>query len=139
MVDAAKNKRDARPIYRNIHIAQILSYRLPWAGKVSILHRVSGALLFLMLPLLLYWFELSLLSEYTYADLINLITAPLAKIFLLLIVWAYLHHFCAGIRYLLLDLHIGVGRLPAQCSALLVLAVSLSLSAMFAARLFNFF
>jgi succinate dehydrogenase / fumarate reductase cytochrome b subunit len=138
MVDTEINKRKMRKRYRNIQITQIINYRLPWAGKVSILHRISGALLFLCLPGLLYLLELSLSSEAAYTRFTELLELPTIKLFILVLVWAYLHHFCAGIRYLLLDIHIGLQRQMAQRSAVTVLAVSLSLSALFAARLFHF-
>lgn len=138
MVDTEINKRNIRKRYRNIQITQILNYRLPWAGKVSILHRISGVLLFLCLPGLLYLLELSLSSEGSYVRFTELLELPIIKLSILGLAWAYLHHFCAGIRYLLLDVHIGLARQMAQRSALIVLAVSLSLSALFAARLFHF-
>lgn len=138
MVDTEINKRNIRKRYRNIQITQILNYRLPWAGKVSILHRISGILLFFCLPGLLYLLELSLSSEGSYIRFAELLELPIIKLFILGLAWAYLHHFCAGIRYLLLDVHIGLARQMAQRSALIVLAVSLSLSVLFAARLFHF-
>ena len=138
MVDTEINKRNIRKRYRNIQITQILNYRLPWAGKISILHRISGVLLFLCLPGLLYLLELSLSSEASYTRFVELLELPIIKLLILGLAWAYLHHFCAGIRYLLLDVHIGLARQVAQRSAVIVLAVSLSLSVLFAARLFHF-
>ncbi|MCC7006145.1 MAG: succinate dehydrogenase, cytochrome b556 subunit [Ottowia sp.] len=128
-----------RPVFRNIHVTQLMAYRLPWAGKVSILHRISGLLLFLMLPVVLYIFELSLTSELSYSHFTDLLAGTIAKVMVSVLVWAYLHHFCAGLRYLLLDVHIGVARLTAQQSAIAVLFTSLVLTALFVARLFNFF
>lgn len=138
MVDTKTNKRSTHKRYRNIGISQIINYHLPWAGKISILHRISGALLFLCLPGLLYLLELSLTSEASYTRFTALLELPMVKLLILALVWAYLHHFCAGIRYLLLDVHIGLARETAQRSALIVLAVSLSLTILFAARLFHF-
>lgn len=138
MVDTEINKRNIRKRYRNIQITQILNYRLPWAGKISILHRISGVLLFLCLPGLLYLLELSLSSEASYTRFAELLELPIIKLLILGLAWAYLHHFCAGIRYLLLDVHICLARQVAQRSAVIVLAVSLSLSVLFAARLFHF-
>ncbi len=68
MVDAPQDVKNAKPVYRNIGLAQLIQYRLPWAGKVSILHRISGAVLFLMLPFLLYLFDQSLASEMSYQN-----------------------------------------------------------------------
>ena len=101
--------RPPRPEYKNIGLGQILgSDRLPLAGKLSILHRVSGAGLFLLLPFLLYMFDLSITSEISFLTFTELIGSPLVKIILLGLIWAFLHHFCAGIRFLMLDLHRGI-------------------------------
>lgn len=127
-----------RPQFRNIGIAQIASYRLPLAGKLSILHRVSGALLFLCLPLvILPLFAASVASPESYAQVVQYAGNPLVKLILLALVWGYLHHFCAGIRYLVLDLHIGVDKVSAQKSAGVVFGVSLALTLVFALKLFG--
>ncbi|AUL99966.1 succinate dehydrogenase, cytochrome b556 subunit [Rhodocyclaceae bacterium] len=101
--------------------------RLPLPGFVSILHRISGAGLFLFLPFLLYLFDLSLAQD-SFASFSALVGNPLVKLILFGLLWAYLHHFCAGIRFLLLDLHVGVDLQPARQSARLVLIVSLALT-----------
>jgi succinate dehydrogenase / fumarate reductase cytochrome b subunit len=121
MSDMTMKKR--RPKYLNL--AEI---RLPLPGFVSILHRVSGAVLFLMLPLLLYLFSSSLGSPESFAAYKQVVANPLVKLILLGLLWAYLHHFCAGIRYLFLDLDKGVDLIPARRSAWAVLAVSLPLT-----------
>lgn len=129
-----------RPEYRNIHVTQILKYRLPLAGKLSILHRVSGAVLFLALPaILLPLFDLSLTSEYSFAEMKELVDNVFVKLVLLGLIWSYLHHFCAGIRYLVLDLHVGTEKYAAQKSAGIVFAISLSLTALFGLKLFGAF
>ncbi|KJJ94225.1 succinate dehydrogenase, partial [Burkholderiaceae bacterium 26] len=114
-------------------------YRLPWAGKVSILHRASGALMFLLLPFVLYLFEQSLTSEISFAKFTALLSNGFAKVVVLALIWAYLHHFCAGIRYLILDLHIGIDKASASKSAVSVLIVSLLLTVVFGAKLFGLF
>ncbi|HTT10831.1 MAG TPA: succinate dehydrogenase, cytochrome b556 subunit [Burkholderiaceae bacterium] len=126
-----------RPQFRNLGLAQIRTYRLPPAGIVSILHRVSGVLLFLALPLLLWLFELSLKTESTYERLRTTAGNVVVKLMLLALIWAILHHFVAGIRYLVLDLHIGIAKEPARKSALLVLAVSLPLALLVGLRMFG--
>jgi succinate dehydrogenase / fumarate reductase cytochrome b subunit len=126
-----------RPEFRNIHVTQIVRYRLPPAGIVSILHRVSGALLFLLLPLLLWIFELSLSSELSFARLQDLASHGWVRLVLLAVLWGFLHHLVAGIRYLVLDLHIGVDKAAANRSALVVLAVSLALTLVAGLRLFG--
>lgn len=99
--------------------------RLPLPGVVSILHRVSGALLFLALPFMLWLLQCSLRSPETYASLAEALQRPVSKIALLLLLWAFLHHFCAGIRYLLIDVEQGVALVQARASSKWVLAVSL--------------
>ncbi len=102
--------------------------RLPLPGFVSILHRVSGAGLFLMLPFLLMLFGKSLGSPESFAAYKEIVSNPLAKLLLWGLLWAYLHHFCAGIRFLLLDMHQGLDLPSARQSAKVVLGVSLTLT-----------
>lgn len=103
--------------------------RLPLAGYASILHRVSGAGMFLMLPLLIWLFELSLGSTAESAAMFTAVTGNvLVKLILLGLLWAFLHHFCMGIRILLIDVHVGVEKQQAHVSAIAVLAVSLFLT-----------
>ena len=113
-----------RPVYLNL-----VRIRLPLPGIVSILHRVSGAALYLIgLPLLLYGVQCSLASQETFDSFRAALSNPLAKIVLIGLVWAYLHHFCAGIRFLLLDVHQGIELKPARLSSVIVLVVSLALT-----------
>src|SRR5882757_8981918 len=114
----------ARPQFRNLSLGQLASYRLPPAGMVSILHRASGVLLFLMLPLLLWLFDISLRSEGTFERLRATSANVVVKLVLLAVIWALLHHLIAGIRYLALDLHLGIQKEPSRKSALLVFALS---------------
>src|SRR5271168_1756109 len=102
--------RDDRPEYRNIHIAQVIGYRLPLAGIVSIMHRISGAVLFLTLPFLLWIFHLSVTSETSYGRLAEMADHWYWRLVLAALAWGFLHHLCAGIRYLLLDLHYGTDK-----------------------------
>ncbi len=128
----------SRPQYRNVTVPQILSYRLPLAGKASILHRVSGALLFLCLPLVIVpIFGRSVASPETFAGLAEWTSNPLFKLVLLALIWGYLHHFCAGIRYLTLDLHMGSDKITAQKTAGVVFAVSLGLTVILGLKLFG--
>lgn len=128
-----------RPQFRNIGLAQVaFSYRLPLAGKLSILHRISGILLFLCLPLvILPLFAASVASPQTFAAVAAYAGNPIVKLVLLGLIWGYLHHFCAGIRYLLLDLHLGIDKLSAKKSAGVVFGVSLALTLVFALKLFG--
>lgn len=115
----------SRPVYLNL-----FKIRLPLPGVVSIMHRASGALLFLLLPLLLYALQLSLASEQGYAEVQAWFRLPLVKLFLIGVIWGYLHHFCMGLRYLALDFDIGVDLPQARFSAKLVLAVSIAATVM---------
>jgi succinate dehydrogenase / fumarate reductase cytochrome b subunit len=139
MVDAHQDVKKAKPVYRNIGLAQLIKYRLPWAGKVSILHRISGAALFLLLPFILYLFDQSLASELSFMQFQAFTDHFLVKLVCLGLIWSFLHHFCAGIRYLLLDLEFGVEKIAAQKSAIIVLIVSLALTAAVGAKLFGLF
>ncbi|MDD5403174.1 MAG: succinate dehydrogenase, cytochrome b556 subunit [Sulfuricella sp.] len=109
-----------RPVYLNL-----FRIRLPLPGLVSIMHRASGALLFLLLPLLLYALQSSLTSAQGFAEVQAWFRLPLVKLLLIGVAWAYLHHFCMGLRYLALDLDIGVDLPQARLSSWLVLAVSI--------------
>lgn len=109
--------------------------RLPLPGIVSILHRVSGVGLFLMLPFLLSLFGSSVGSPESYASYKAVVGNPLVKLLLLGLLWAYMHHFCAGIRFLLLDMHKGIELPAARNSARLVLVVSLTLTVLLGVKL----
>ena len=139
MVDAQQEVKSAKPVYRNIGLAQLIKYRLPWAGKVSILHRISGAALFLMLPFLLYLFDQSLASELSYQKFQAITGHFLVKLICLGLIWSFLHHFCAGIRYLLLDLEIGVEKADANLSAIVVFFLGLALTAIVGLKLFGLY
>jgi len=115
-----------RPKFLALH-----QIRLPLPGVVSIMHRISGALLFLVLPFLLWMLQYSLRSIETYTQLNEALHHPISKIFLLGIAWAFLHHFCAGIRYLAIDLQFASGLARARSSSKWVLAVSIALTASF--------
>jgi succinate dehydrogenase / fumarate reductase, cytochrome b subunit len=112
-----------RPIF--LHLMKI---RLPLPGIVSILHRITGLGLFLFLPLLLCLLSESLDSQTSFEAIRDWLANPLYKIILSGLIWAYLHHFCAGIRYLLLDLHCGIDLKSARASSMYVLLISLFLT-----------
>ncbi len=122
--------RTGRPVYLNL-----FRIRLPLPGFVSILHRASGALLFLALPALLYLFQLSLASPDSFAAWRECLARPPAKLFLIGLLWAYLHHFCAGLRFLALDMHWGTALPAARLTSGVVLGTSLSLTALLGALL----
>jgi len=102
--------------------------KLPLAGFVSILHRVSGLILFLALPLLLLMLQYSLRSIETYTQLMSVLAHPLLKLMLLGLLWAFLHHFCAGLRYLAIDLRYISNLAHARYSSKMVMGASLALT-----------
>jgi len=119
-----------RPRHLALHLI-----KLPLPGFVSILHRVSGLLLFFALPLLLLMLQCSLSSIETYTELMTVLAHPLAKLLLLGLLWAFLHHFCAGLRYLAVDLHWVRNLAQARSSSWVVMVVSLALTVLLGVRL----
>ena len=108
---------------------------LPLPGLVSIFHRVSGALLFLGLVWFLFLLDMSLSSESGFARFRVYVAHPLVKLALLALAWAYLHHFCAGIRYLFMDIDKGVNLGVTRKTSAAVFAASLALTALLGAKL----
>lgn len=135
MSEAAK----PRPQFRNIHVTQLVNYRLPLAGVVSILHRISGLLMFLFLPFLLYLLDNSLASNYSFDYIKQFSQSILVKLIIVALVWAYLHHFLAGFRHLAMDLHVGVDKNSGRKSSIVVFLISIPLAALVALRLFGVF
>ena len=135
-----------RPVYRNIHISQIVGYRLPPAGIVSILHRVSGAMLFLLLPFIVWLFDVSVTSEVSYERLTSAFVAGIGflpgwfiKLVALALIWGYLHHFIAGIRHLWMDMTHSVTKQQGHSSAIFTLAASVLLTVVLGAKLFGLY
>ena len=132
---ASASAKKIRPKYLSLP-AILFQIRLPVPGLVSILHRISGALL--VLPFAawaLYLLDSSLRSESGFEAIGSYLRLPLVKLGMLLFIWAYCHHLCAGIRFLLLDIEAGVELRPARISSFVVLIVSLALTAVLGARL----
>ena len=132
--------KKGRPEFRNIHITDITTkYRMPPSAIVSILHRVSGFGIFLMLPFLLYLLQESLHSEISYYHFGGIVDNAFTKIILLGLSWAYLHHFTAGVRHLFMDNHIALDKDASQKTARWVLVISLALTVLVALKLFGVF
>jgi succinate dehydrogenase cytochrome b subunit len=132
MANAAIKK--ARPKYLSL-AALLFEIRLPLPGWVSILHRVSGALLFVATLWLLFLLDRSLSSEAGFESVQRYASFPIVKAALLVLVWCYCHHFCAGIRFLFLDVHKGVDKATARLTSVVVIVAGLALTALFGARL----
>ena len=133
-----------RPVYRNIHVSQILAYRLPPAGIVSILHRISGALMFVLMPFIIWLFDTSLSSEVSYERFtaafisgIGFVPGVLVKLVTLALIWAYLLHFIAGVRHLWMDMTHSVTKEQGRSSALFTLVASSALTVLLGAKLFG--
>lgn len=112
-----------RPKYLNL-----FQIRLPLPGIMSIMHRVSGAVLFVALPVLLWWLQQSLTSPGTFNALAATFSHGFTKLILIGLLWGYLHHLCAGIRHLMLDLDYGTVLETARLTSVLVFAVSIALT-----------
>ncbi|MDO5291057.1 MAG: succinate dehydrogenase, cytochrome b556 subunit [Pseudomonadota bacterium] len=143
MSEAAK----PRPEFRNIHLlSDVRTYRLPAAGIVSILHRVSGALMFFLLPFIIWLFDKSVSSEISFGQFTAAFTAGLGvlpgwfvKLVTLAIIWAYLHHLIAGVRHLYMDAFHAVSKEFGKSSAIATLVLSLGLTAVLGAKLFGLY
>jgi succinate dehydrogenase / fumarate reductase cytochrome b subunit len=125
--------------FRNIHVTELSNYRLPLAGLVSILHRISGFLLFALLPVVLYLLEQSLRSEYSFAYFQGIASTPLVKLIFLALFWGYMQHFCSGVRHLIMDTHVGLDKDSARKSAATVLVISIIATLLVALKLFGVF
>jgi len=137
-----------RPQFRNINIfTDVRTYRLPLASYVSILHRVSGVLMFVLLPFVLWMFDLSLTSEYSFARLTHAFSAGAGvapgwflKLIALALIWAYLHHLLAGLRHVWMDVsHAAVTKEFGKTSAIAVFALSIGLTLVLGAKLFGIY
>ncbi|MFM7697768.1 MAG: succinate dehydrogenase, cytochrome b556 subunit [Limnohabitans sp.] len=143
MTETAKT----RPVFRNINAFEDLpNYRLPAAGWVSILHRVSGALMFLLLPFIVWLFDKSVSSEISFAKFksamnlgIGIYPGWFIRLTLLALIWAYLHHLIAGLRHLYMDATHSVSREFGRSSAVATLAMSLGLTVVLGAKLFGIY
>jgi succinate dehydrogenase / fumarate reductase cytochrome b subunit len=138
----------SRPEFRNINaLSDLPTYRLPVAGIVSILHRISGVLMFLLMPFIIWMFDTSISSEFSFAKFKAAFNAGIGfapgwfvKLVALALVWAYLHHFIAGLRHLWMDIsHKAVSKAFGASSATFTLVASLLLTAVLGAKLFGLY
>ena len=125
-----------RPVYKNIHVFDLVNYRLPIPGIISILHRITGASMFLLIPMFLALLQMSLKSEAGYEAFKAMVWGNIfAKLFLLGLLYFFVHHFCCGIRYLLLDTHRGIDLVSARNSSKAVVFVSVLVSILLVVKL----
>lgn len=131
MADSRPGVRRSPPVYLDL-----LAIRQPLPAIVSILHRASGAILFLAgIPLALWALEASLGSPEAYASFASIVSHPLGKLVALVLLWATLHHLFAGLRHLLLDMHVGIDLPAARRSSAIVFVLALLLTLAIAIRL----
>jgi succinate dehydrogenase / fumarate reductase, cytochrome b subunit len=131
--------RKQRREIRNIHITELVNYRQPFSAIVSIMHRVSGFLMFALLPFILYLLQESIRSEISFAHFQGIASHPFAKLVILALVWGYMHHFCAGVRHLVMDTHVGLDKDSARKSAITVLVITWVVVILVALKLFGVF
>ena len=148
MTELVKPTRTKRPEFRNINVFKDLpSYRLPAAGIVSILHRISGFLMFLLLPFIIWMFDTSISSEISFAKFAGLFERGtwifagwFIKLVALALIWAYLHHLIAGVRHLWMDIsHSATTKEFGKSSAVATLALSVGLTLILGAKLFGLY
>ena len=147
MAEPSTATRAQRPEFRNINaLTDLRTYRLPVAGVVSILHRISGLLMFVLMPLIIWMFDTSLSSEISFAKFSSAFSLGLGfvpgwfmKLVALALIWAYLHHFIAGVRHLYMDATHSVTKEFGQSSALATLALSIALTLILGAKLFGLY
>ena len=137
-----------RPEFRNINaFTDLPSYRLPLAGLVSILHRVSGAIMFVLMPFIIWMFDTSVSSEISFGKFKGAFNVGMLglhgmvwKLLALALIWAYLHHAIAGLRHLWSDTHhSAVTKEFGKTSALITLVLSVGLTAALGAKLFGLY
>ena len=132
--------------FTNIHITQIVHYRLPAAGWASILHRISGALLFLLLPLGVWLFDTSVTSEFSFERFraaflsgIGFLPGWFVKLMVLGVIWGYFTHFFVGLRHLWMDVTHAVSKEQGKVSAQICIVASVLLTLLAAAKLFGLY
>ena len=126
---AATTVRKPRPKYLNLQ-ALLFEIRMPISARLSILHRISGGLLFVALAWLLWMLDLSLSSEAGFEKIKYYAGLAPVKLVLVALIWAYCHHFCAGIRHLFLDLEKGLDKETARLTSWIAFGVSLTATAL---------
>jgi succinate dehydrogenase / fumarate reductase cytochrome b subunit len=145
MTELVSSARAKRPEFRNINaLSDLPTYRLPPAGIVSILHRISGAIMFLLMPFIIWMFDTSVSSEISFARFtsvfsigVGFIPGWFVKLVALALIWAYLHHFIAGMRHLWMDVNHAVSKEFGRSSALVTLGLGTALTVILALKLFG--
>ena len=145
MTELNSSSKRARPEFRNINaLSDLPTYRLPPAGWVSILHRISGAIMFILMPLIIWMFDTSVSSEISFAKFtsvfslgVGIIPGWFMKLVALALIWAYLHHFIAGVRHLWMDINHAVSKEFGRSSAIVTLSLGSLLTLALGLKLFG--
>ncbi|BDT72920.1 succinate dehydrogenase cytochrome b556 subunit [Comamonadaceae bacterium OS-4] len=145
MTELNSSSKRARPEFRNINaLSDLPTYRLPPAGWVSILHRISGAIMFILMPLIIWMFDTSVSSEISFAKFtsvfslgVGFIPGWFVKLVALALIWAYLHHFIAGVRHLWMDINHAVSKEFGRSSAIVTLSLGSLLTLALGLKLFG--
>jgi succinate dehydrogenase / fumarate reductase, cytochrome b subunit len=146
MAEMTNSRARARARPGTMRLIDATQYRLPLAGVVSILHRISAVVMFVLLPFIIWLFDVSVTSEISYERFtsafesgIGFVPGLLVKLTVLALIWAYLHHFIAGVRHLWMDATHSVTKEAGRQSAVVTLALSLTLTVVLGAKLFGVF
>ena len=147
MTELASKQRPKRPEFRNINaLSDLPTYRLPPAGWVSILHRISGFIMFLLMPFIIWMFDTSISSEISFEKFkaafnVGMLGLPgfIWKLVALALIWAYLHHFIAGLRHLYMDATHTLSNEFGRITALITLGLSILLTLVLGAKLFGLY
>jgi succinate dehydrogenase / fumarate reductase cytochrome b subunit len=147
MTELSSSTRPKRPEFRNLNaLTDLPSYRWPLAAIVSGMHRASGLIIFLLMPFIIWMFDTSITSDISFARFtsaftlgIGFVPGIVVKLAALVLIWAYLHHFFAGLRHIRMDLLHTVSKVQGKTSAQIVLVLSLSLTLILGAKLFGLY
>jgi succinate dehydrogenase / fumarate reductase cytochrome b subunit len=148
MSELAKPSRPPRPEFRNINaFTDLTTYRFPIGAIVSIFHRASGVLMFVLLPFVLWMFDASVSSEISFARFTDAFDSGLGfvpgwflKLVALSLIWSYLHHMLAGLRHVWMDVsHAAISKEFSKSSAIAVAAISIALTVALGAKLFGLY
>ncbi len=148
MTELAPPQPPKRPEFRNLNaFTDLPSYRWPLAALVSGMHRASGVIMFLLLPFIIWMFDTSISSEISFEKFkaafnVGMLGLPGVcwKLVALALIWAYLHHFIAGIRHLVMDVnHAAVSKQVGKTTAAATLILSLTATAVLGAKLFGLY
>ncbi|MCF8167938.1 MAG: succinate dehydrogenase, cytochrome b556 subunit [Rhodoferax sp.] len=147
MTESNPSTRPKRPEFRNINaFADLPGYRWPLAAVVSGMHRASGAIMFLLMPFIIWMFDTSLSSEISFARFsaaftvgVGFVPGVIVKLITLALIWSYLHHFAAGVRHIWMDINHTVTKETGRWTAQVTAAFSFGLTAVLGAKLFGLY